>query len=82
MLEDMIMAEDTKPMFESHEETRTSATVFSEDLQTFKSIAKLKFEKDPMNNAWKEAVKLFNIENKYLLKEKFDEIPDKKKLAK
>ena len=72
------MAKDTEPIFEGNEETRTSATVFTEDLQTFKSIAKLKFEKDPMNNAWKEAVKLFVIENKHLLKEKFDEIPDKK----
>lgn len=73
-----LMAEPTKPLFNpNQEETRTSATVFKEDLQKFKSIARLKFEIDPMNNAWKEAVKLFIQENKHLLKETHDQIPDK-----
>jgi hypothetical protein len=79
MIEETIMVEDTKPLFKGKEETRTSATVFTEDLQTFKAIAKIKFERDPMNNAFKEGMSLFIMENKYLLKEKFDEIPDKKK---
>ncbi len=73
-----VMAEPTKPLFDPEQkETRTSATVFKEDLQKFKSIARLKFDADPMNNAWKEAVKLFIQENKYLLKETHDKIPDK-----
>jgi hypothetical protein len=72
-----IMAEETKPLFSpNQEETRTSATVFKEDLQKFKSIARLKFDSDPMNNAWKEAVKLFIRENKHLLKETYDKIPE------
>lgn len=77
-MDDDVMAENTKPMFNpQQEETRTSATVFKEDLQKFKSIARLKFDSDPMNNAWKEAVKLFIQQNKYLLKETHDAIPDK-----
>ena len=73
-----IMAENTKPLFNpKQEETRTSATVFKEDLQTFKAIARLKFDHDPMNNAWKEAVKLFIQENKKLLEETALQIPDK-----
>ena len=51
------------------EETRTSATVLTQDLKIFRTLARLKFDKDPMNNAWKEAVKLFNEENKHLLTE-------------
>ena len=75
-----IMAEDTKPLFNPiQEETRTSATVFKEDLQTFKALARLKFDNDPMNNAWKEAVKLFIQENKNLLEETALQIPDKTK---
>lgn len=67
------MAEPTKPLFSpNQEETRTSATVFKEDLQKFKALARLKFDEDPMNNAWKEAVKLFIRENKHLLKETYD----------
>lgn len=57
-------------------ETRTSATVYTADLQLFKSIARLKFSKDPMNNAWKESVNLFIQENKHILKEKYDELND------
>lgn len=49
--------------------TRTSATVFTQDLKIFRVLARLKYENDPMNNAWKEAVKLFNEQNKHLLKE-------------
>jgi hypothetical protein len=51
------------------DETRTSATVFTQDLKVFRTLARLKFDKDPMNNAWKEAVKLFNEQNKHLLNE-------------
>ena len=73
-----LMVEDTKPLFNfNQEETRTSATVFKEDLQTFKALARLKFDNDPMNNAWKEAVKLFIQDNKKLLKETAEQIPDK-----
>lgn len=72
------MVEDTKPLFSpTQEEVRTSATVFKEDLQKFKAIARLKFDNDPMNNAWKEAMKLFIQENKPLLKETANKIPDK-----
>lgn len=60
------------------EETRTSATVFTEDLQLFKAIARLKFKSDPMNNGWREAVKLFIRENKHLLKETYDKLEDSK----
>lgn len=59
-------------------ETRTSATVFTEDLRLFKAIARLKFKSDPMNNAWKEAVTLFIRENKDLLKETYDKIDSSK----
>lgn len=62
------------------EKTRTSATVTSTKLAIFKVVAGLKYEKDPMNSAWEEAVTLFlknneeylkglNIEIKDLLKE-------------
>lgn len=74
-----VMVEDTKPLFNPvQEEVRTSATVFKDDLQTFKAIARLKFDKDPMNNAWKEAIKLFIQDNKGLLEETAGQIPDKK----
>ncbi|MBF4474574.1 hypothetical protein [Methanobacterium formicicum] len=74
-----LMVEDTKPLFSpSQEEVRTSATVFKDDLKTFKAIARLKFDSDPMNNAWKEAVILFIQQNKSLLKETAEQIPDKK----
>jgi hypothetical protein len=77
ILESETMVDNTKPLFgPNQEETRTSATVFKEDLQKFKSIARLKFDTDPMNNAWKEAVKLFIRENKHLLKETYDNIPE------
>lgn len=73
-----LMAENTKPLFSpSQEEVRTSATVFKDDLKTFKSLARLKFDEDPMNNAWKEAVKLFIQENKILFEETAGQIPDK-----
>ena len=77
ILESETMVDNTKPLFSpNQEETRTSATVFKEDLQKFKSIARLKFDTDPMNNAWKESVKLFIRENKHLLKETYDNIPE------
>lgn len=72
-----IMVEDTKPLFNPiQDEVRTSATVFKEDLQKFKAIARLKFDKDPMNNAWKEAMNLFIKNNKNLLEETAGQIPD------
>jgi hypothetical protein len=74
------MANETKPLLDKKQEiTRTSATVFKEDLKTFKSIARLKFNTDPMNNAWKEAVKLFIQDNKKLLRETANKIPDREK---
>lgn len=72
---DEIMAEPTKPLLESKEEIRTSATVFEEDFQIFKSIATLKFSKDPLNNAWKEAIQLFVNKNRDLLKESYENLP-------
>ena len=56
--------------------TRTSATVYTKDLELFRIIARLKFDKDPMNNAWMEAVKLFNEENKDLFKDKYEELKE------
>ncbi len=76
-----IMAEPTKPMFgkkEKQEETRTSATVFNEDFKMFKALCNLKFDKDPLNNGWKEAVQLFNVKNKDLLNDALTEFPTKK----
>lgn len=66
IVESVIMV---KEVIESQKETRTAATVFVEDLKLMKAIARLKFDHDPMNNAWKEAVQLFNRENKHLLEE-------------
>ncbi len=39
---------------------RTSATVNREDFKLFKALANLKYDTDPLNSAWQEAVKLFN----------------------
>lgn len=52
---------------------RTSATVNRKDFRLFKAIANLKFDKDPLNNAWQEAVKLFIENNK---KELLDAVED------
>ena len=60
-----------KEAIDAQKETRTAATVFVEDLKLMKAIARLKFDNDPVNNAWKEAVKLFNNENKHLLEEAY-----------
>ena len=38
---------------------RTSASVKPEDLTVFKELANIKFDEDPMNNAWQEAVKMW-----------------------
>jgi len=70
------MVDPTKPLLESKKELRTSATIFDEDFQIFKSIATLKFSKDPLNNAWKEAIKLFIKENKDILKESYENLPE------
>lgn len=79
MIASEIMVEDTKPLTNNKNETRTTAKVFTEDLETFKTIARIKFDSDFVNNAWKEAVNLFIIENKDILLEKIEEIPDKNK---
>ena len=55
-------------------ETRTAATIYKKDLKTMKEIAKIKFEKDPMNSAWKEAVKLFIEENKEVYIKRYNEL--------
>lgn len=72
----MLLVAQEKTISTISEETRTAATVYKEDLALMKILARLKFDKDPVNNAWKEAVKLFNQENKHLLKDKYDEISD------
>ena len=79
MSEGIIMVEKLKPLTNGNDETRTTAKVYKEDLETFKTIARIKFKKDFVNNGWKEATKLFIIENKHILKDKINEIPDKKK---
>lgn len=56
--------------------TRTSATVTSKKLIIFKAVAGLKFDKDPMNSAWEEAVTLFIKANEEKLKELNLEIDD------
>lgn len=56
--------------------TRTSATVYTKDLELFRILARLKYDKDPMNNAWIEAVKLFNEKNKDLFKQKYEELKE------
>jgi len=61
---------------DSNAKTRTSATVTSKKLVIFKAIAGLKFEEDPMNSAWEEAVTLFLKDNKELLNELNIEIGD------
>ena len=38
---------------------RTSATVNKKDFRKFKALANLKYDNDPLNNAWQEAVRLF-----------------------
>lgn len=43
---------------------RTSATVNKKDFKLFKAIANLMYDKDPLNNAWQEAVRLFIEEHK------------------
>lgn len=53
-------------------ETRTAATVYVDDLKLFKALARLKFDSDPVNTAWKESVQLFIRENKHLLKDTYE----------
>lgn len=72
----MLLLVEEKTISTSDETTRTAATVYKNDLDLMKILARLKFDKDPVNSAWKEAIKLFNQENKHLLKEKYDEISD------
>lgn len=55
-------------------ETRTAATIYKEDLKIMKEIAKIKFGKDPMNSAWKEAAKLFIEENKEVYIKRYNEL--------
>ncbi len=54
--------------------TRTAATVFVNDLKIMKEIAQIKFNKDPMNSAWQEAVKLFIEENKDVYLKRYEEV--------
>lgn len=70
---EMIM---NKNLAKKKEKTRTSATVSSTKLALFKIVAGLKFDEDPMNNAWEESVDLFLKENEMYLKELDIEIKD------
>lgn len=56
------------------ETTRTAATVFVNDLKIMKEIAQIKFDKDPMNSAWQEAVKLFIEENKEIYLKRYEDL--------
>jgi len=76
-MEAILMRETMHDTNSTKEETRTAATVYVDDLKLMKAIARLKFSEDPVNNAWKEAVKLFNEQNKHLLREAYDKL-DKK----
>lgn len=42
---------------------RTSASVMPEDLNVFKELANIKFNEDPMNNAWQEAIEMWIAAN-------------------
>lgn len=57
---------------------RTSASVQPEDLNVFKELANIKFDEDPMNNAWQEAVEMWIAKNITLYDEEAEE---KKKKA-
>ncbi len=52
---------------------RTSATVWYEDLAIFKEIANEKFDEDPMNNAWQEAVEMWISANADYIYKKAEE---------
>ncbi len=54
--------------------TRTAATVYKDDLKIMKEIAQIKFDKDPMNSAWQEAVKLFIEANKDVYLKRYEEV--------
>lgn len=72
------MAKETKSVDVSNE-TRTAATVFKDDLKVMKEIAQIKFDKDPMNSAWKEAVKLFIEANEDIYLRRYEELKKSKK---
>lgn len=72
------MVEQTKNVNTSTE-TRTAATVYKSDLKVMKEIAQIKFNKDPMNSAWKEAVKLFIAENEDIYLQRYEELKKSKK---
>lgn len=48
---------------------RTSASVNAKEYKIFKAIANLKYDKDPLNSAWQEAVRLFIEKYKHELVE-------------
>lgn len=59
---------------ELNKTTRTAATVFVEKLKTFKEIARIKYNKDPVNTAWQEAMDLFIEENKDVYLKRYEEV--------
>lgn len=75
------MTKQTKSVDISNE-TRTAATVFKDDLKIMKEIAQIKFNKDPMNSAWKEAVKLFITENEEIYLQRYEELKKSKESKK
>lgn len=58
---------------------RTSASVKPEDLKTFRELANIKFDKDPMNNAWQEAVEMWIKANSGWYNKKAEEVKKKYK---
>lgn len=49
--------------------TRTAITVWTDDLQVFTALARLKFKTDPVNKAWREAMDCFIENNKDLFQD-------------
>lgn len=57
-------------------EIRTAATICKNDLKIMKEIARMKFDEDPVNSAWKEAVKLFIAKNRNFYLKRYKETKD------
>lgn len=57
---------------DNSDKTRTAITVFTDDLKVFTALARLKYEKDPVNTAWREAMNLFIDKNMELFRNTFN----------
>lgn len=59
---------------EPNKTTRTAATVYLSKLKTFKEIARIKYDKDPVNSAWQEAMELFIEKNNDVYLKRYEEV--------